>query len=260
MNEIVTYSIVNNEMSHIKDVVAFHSSWVDAMYILDTGSTDGTLEYLKGLNNPKIIVEEYSIKYTPQYELDWTVMPNPFPEVQVRNFALKRAEELLNPKWIIQLDGDEVFLPETRNIISKNPEALCIGCSTLNPVNDPTEMPMERRGGFMLYDPHVRIWQANNNVLHMRNSAFNDREIHCIPSQENFRNHLFHHPKIKFIDDAIHFHLHWLYGRKVELFYNKMGITDRNQIIQNRPTNKFAEMLPLIFQIRRMEWALGVVD
>lgn len=257
MNEIVSYSIINNEISYIKDIVEFHS-WLDAMYFLDTGSTDGTLEYLKSLNSPKIIVEEYPEKFVPEYQLEWNAISNPFPEVQVRNFALARAEELLSPKWIVQLDGDEVWIPETKNIIQNNESALCIGCSTLNPVNDPSEMPREKRGGFTLYDPHIRIWKANNKILHIKNPAFHGKEIHCIPSMEGFGQHLFHHSKTKFVDNYLHFHLHWLYGKKLELFYKKLGISERSEIVKNRPLNQFGYLLPPIFQQRRKEWEEGL--
>lgn len=262
MNEMVTYSIVNNEMSSIKDIIEYHSTWVDGLYVLDTGSTDGTLEYLRKAEkvNPKLKVEEYSEKFIPRYELDWESVPNPFPEVQVRNYALKQAEKLFNPKWIIQLDGDEVFLSQTKDIIRQNDHALCIGCSTLNPVNNVDEMPIEYRGGYSLYDPHIRIWRANSKVVHIKNPAFNGGEIHCIPTIEGNTHHLFHHPLVKFVNDPLHFHLHWLYGRKLELFYNKLGITDRQQVVKNRPTNQYYDLLPFIFQQKRQKWEQNIVD
>ena len=89
--KIVTWSIVNNEIDFIADVIDYHLLWVDAMYVLDTGSTDGTLEVLrhKAKDNSKLIVEEYHTKYHPEYEVPWEEMKNPFPEVDVRNFAIK---------------------------------------------------------------------------------------------------------------------------------------------------------------------------
>jgi glycosyltransferase involved in cell wall biosynthesis len=256
MVKIVSYTIVNNEISYIKDIIDYHISWLDGMYVLDTGSTDGTLEYLKdkAKENPKLIVEEYHQKFTPQYEVEWNVMKDPFPEVQVRNFALKRAEELLNPNWIIQLDGDEIFLEKTKDIINKNKNALCIGCSTICPTGDISTFPAEFRGGHKLYDPHVRIWRAKSKILHMRNPAFRGKEIHCIPVVDGLNFHLFHHPQIKFINDPIHIHLHWVYGKKIDMFYKQLGFTSKADILRERPVNQFIDLLPPIFLTRRKEW------
>lgn len=256
MNEVVTYSIVNNEISYIKDIIEYHLQWVDAMYFLDTGSTDGTLEYLKNISatNPRIIFEEYYEKYTPQYELDWHDIPNPFPEVIVRNHAIKRTEQLLNPKWIIQLDGDEVWLSQTKNILLQTKEdILCIGCSTINPACELHYHPIENRQGLILYDPHVRIWRANHKVMYMANHAVHGKQIHCIPTIEGFGQHLFHWSQTKFITDILHMHLHWVYGKKMELFYKQKGAS-KEEMINSFCTNEFSILLPKLFWNQRNQW------
>lgn len=256
MINIVTWSIVNNEISFIQDIVDFHLPWVDAMYILDTGSTDGTLEYLKNvaLINDRLIVEEYPIKYTTQYEVNWDEMSDPFPEVVVRNFAINRAEWLASPEWLIQLDGDEVFLPETREIIEKNNKYTCIGHSTINPVASLEEHPNELRGGYNLYDPHVRIWKANKDIFYMENPYFKGHQYHCFPTFEKTQTHLFHHPHIKFTDFPIMYHLHWMYGNKMSSFFKKKNITNKIDIVANQTTNKYSSILPKLFWNKRNDW------
>ena len=154
---IITWTIINNEIDFIQDILDWHLPFVDGMYFLDTGSTDGTLEILNKAaeDHPnKVKVERYHISYTTEYEKDWEAMANPFPEVEVRNFALKRAEKLFKPTWFIQLDGDEIFLPHIAQIIKQNPNSAIISGSTINPVCPLSEHPLEQRKGNQFYDPH----------------------------------------------------------------------------------------------------------
>lgn len=256
MSKIATWSVINNEISYIKDLVPFHLNWADAMYVLDTGSTDGTLEFLKeySKSDPRLVVEEYETKYVPEYEVDWDKMKNPFPEITVRNFALKRVTEIIKPDWLVQLDGDEIYLPSTRKVIEDNQKSTCIGHSTINPVCKLEELPTERRGGYTLYDPHVRIWKANKDIFYMENPAFKGHHYHCIPTFGITKRHLFHHPLVKFVDNAIDFHLHWMYGSKIELYYKKKGITDKKEMIKSQIYNEYTSLIPEIFWERRNEW------
>ncbi len=256
MNKIVTWSIINNEMDYIKDVVEAHLLWADAMYFLDTGSTDGTLEYLKSQVSERVIVEEYSIKYVPQYEVEWKEMENPFPEVTVRNYALQRVEELCRPDWLIQLDGDEIFLSDTKKILLESEHHTCIGHSTINPVCKLEEHTPERRGGYTLYDPHVRIWKAGQGIKYINNPAFKGKQFHCIPVSNQAGKHLFHHPLIKFIEQPIHFHLHWMYGKKVTSFFTQKGVLNKQDIISFQNENKYSNILPKLFWDKRSEWAI----
>jgi hypothetical protein len=137
MTSLASWTIINNEIDFISDILEYHLPWLDKMYFLDTGSADGTLEFLKEQANlnSKIIVKEYHTKYIPQYEKKWEEMKNPFPEVEVRNFALEEVEKL-ECEWLIQLDGDEIFLDLTKNIIENNSFYSILGHSTINPVED----------------------------------------------------------------------------------------------------------------------------
>lgn len=244
---IVTWSIVNNEMDYIKDVINHHIDFVDGMYILDTGSIDGTLEYLKSLNNSKIIVEEYFEKYTPQYNKAWEKMSNPFPEVEVRNYAINRAKEILKPEWLIQLDGDEIFLPEVIDII-RSTNLSIIGHSTINPMEKLENHSIERRQNHIVYDPHARIWKSDFDVKYIRNPELKGAQYHCIPSYNG--RHVYHCGNIRFVSNNIHFHLHWMYGKKVDLFFNK----DRKEIAKIQKQNKLSNLVPSIFWQRRKEW------
>jgi len=178
-------------------------------------------------------------------------MKDPFPEVEVRNYALSQVEKFCNnDDWLIQLDGDEIFLPKTRKIIEQSKKSI-ISHSTINPVEDVNKHPVEIRSGLTLYDPHARIWKKTAAVRFIKNPAMKG-QFHCIPAKEN--RHVYHSALNEFTDQIFHFHLHWMYGSKMERFYANLGISDKKEIWLKQKLNKFAGLLPQIFWLRRKEW------
>lgn len=253
---IITWSIVNNEIDFIADIIDYHTGWVDAMYVLDTGSDDGTLEVLhnKSRENPKLLVEEYHTKYSPEYDIPWEEMKNPFPEVDVRNYAIQRCKSLTQPDWLIQLDGDEIFLSETKNLIVANPRAVALNHSTINPACDPSTHRKEFRFGHHFYDPHSRIWNAKYSIEYMKNYHLGGKQFHCNPTIRGWNKHLFETPGTVWVKEHIHFHLHWIYGKKMESFFRKSGLETKKQLVNRVPLNEFSELLPPPFLQKRKDW------
>lgn len=261
--KIVTWSIVNNEIDFIADVIDYHIRWLDAMYVLDTGSTDGTLDILKNKAlqyGSKIHIEEYHTKYIPEYNVPWEEMKNPFPEVDVRNYAIKRCKEIFKPDWLIQLDGDEIFLENVVDVIKKtNSRTVAINHSTINPVADLKTHRKEFRFGHHFYDPHSRIWNTKYNIEYIRNNNLKDKQFHCNPSVAGWNKHLFETPGTIWVKDNFHFHLHWMYGKKVESFFKKKGI-GKSQMIDKIPMNEFSGFVPPVFIQRRKVWEINDLD
>lgn len=251
MTKIVAWFVVNNELIFLKDLVSYHLEFIDVLYFLDTGSNDGSLEFLRSQQSDRVIVEKYHTSYIPEYDRDWLQVQNPFPEVEVRNYALSQVEKL-GADWLIQIDGDEIFLPKTREIIECAGNYSVIGHSTINPVEKLENHPKERRAGKALYDPHARIWRPNKGFRYIQNPAMSGRQFHCIPAFGN--KHLYHHPAILFTDEPIHFHLHWMYGPKVEGFFRREGVMSRKEIESRQTNNRFSEICPELFWQRRKEW------
>lgn len=254
-----SWSVINNEIDYIQNILDSHLPWLDFMYFLDTGSTDGTKELLleAAEMNPKVIVEIYKDSFTPEYNVEWKEMRNPFPECEVRNYALSRIEELLGSKtdWFIQLDGDEVFLFKTREILEViDSKYNFIGHSTINPVCELEYHPIEQRGQYKLFDPHVRIWKPKPGIKFVNNPVFGTKQFHCLPIPNSFKHHAFHNPATIFINDPIHFHLHWMYGKKVEIYYKNLGQTDRKEIINTQHENEFSKLVPQVFWDKRKNW------
>lgn len=250
--KIISWSIVNNEIDYLPDIIPFHFQFFDLMYFLDTGSNDGTFEFLNDYakKDSRLIVEKYHTSYFPDHSVEWRDMKNPFPEVDVRNYALQRVEKL-NSDWLVQLDGDEIFLPKVRLIIENTKKSI-ISHSTINPVEDLNKHPIEIRSGLTLYDPHARIWKRTAGVRYMQNPAMKGAQFHCIPVKES--RHVYHSALNEFTDEIFHFHLHWMYGKKINKFYEKQGMTDRKEIWLKQKLNKFGGLVPKVFWQRRKEW------
>jgi len=257
--KLATWSIVNNEIDFISDVIDHHKSWVDHLYVLDTGSTDGTLEFLqeKAKTISGLVVEEYHTKYIPEYDIPWEHMSNPFPEVEVRNYAINRCKEILKPDWLIQLDGDEIFLKEVKDVIFANEKAVALNHSTINPACSLTSHRKEFRFGHDFYDPHCRVWNAKYAIEYMRNEKMGDKQFHCNPTIKGWNKHLFEIPGTVWVKNNFHIHLHWLYGKKMETFFNKSGIYTKSQMVSNSPLNTFNKLLPSIFAEKRKKWEMN---
>lgn len=254
--KISTWSIVNNEIDFIADIVSHHLPWVDKMYVLDTGSTDGTFEFLqeRAKITPQLVVERYHVQYTPEYDVPWEQMKNPFPEVEVRNYAIQRCKELCQPDWLIQLDGDEIFLESVKEVILANPKAVSLNHSTINPSCDLKTHRKEFRFGHNFLDPHSRVWNGKYAIEYMKNEKLGSKQFHCNPSIKGWKRHLFETPGTVWVKNNFHLHLHWLYGRKVENFLKKAGITKRSQMVARVPLNEFSQLLPKIFLEKRKSW------
>jgi hypothetical protein len=89
---ICIYSICKDEMEHVKDFID-HLDDASSIVILDTGSTDGTWEYLqeRAKTNPRLIVDQQII--------------TPFRFDQARNIAYSMVPD--DTEFCVALDLDE---------------------------------------------------------------------------------------------------------------------------------------------------------
>lgn len=96
MNPKVSATIICKDESHNIEDCLRSLSWCDEIIVVDSGSTDGTVELAK--------------KHTPK------VLFNPWPGyVAQKNFALEQA----TGDWILSLDADERCTPELEAAIKK---------------------------------------------------------------------------------------------------------------------------------------------
>lgn len=113
MSFITLSMIVKNEEKYLADCLESVKSVVDHIVIVDTGSTDNTLEIAKSYN-------------ADVYHFDWV---DDFSAA--RNFALSRSAS----DWILYLDADERLDKNSHNLLKKivaDDEKLGVRCKIYN--------------------------------------------------------------------------------------------------------------------------------
>ncbi len=95
-NKLTVLVIIYNEVENIKDLLN-NVSFADEIIVVDSFSTDGTIEIVKEFNNVKLIEHEF-VNYS-----------------DVRNFALKQASN----DWILFIDADERIPVVLKNEIKR---------------------------------------------------------------------------------------------------------------------------------------------
>lgn len=126
--------IVKDEAKNLKDCLESAAGQVDEIVIVDTGSTDGTLEIARSFTN--------KIYYYP-WGGDFSA---------ARNFALEKS----GGEWILSLDADEVLLKGSGDLKiliarSNQPEAYLL------PLNNPTAQSTGEYNRFLV----LRLFKNN---------------------------------------------------------------------------------------------------
>lgn len=92
MNDITAIILTKNEELNIERCINSIKDWVDRVVVVDSGSTDRTVELAKGLG-AEIYYHEPFIHYAGQF-----------------NWALDNVD--VRTKWVYRIDADEVVPPE----------------------------------------------------------------------------------------------------------------------------------------------------
>lgn len=99
---IVSTTLVGNNVDIVADALRSVVDWVDLCLVIDTGSTDGTLEVARSIAGAKYVERKFP----------WI---NDF--AAARNFALAVATEL-GANWAITVDTDERIMPNGEDLRS----------------------------------------------------------------------------------------------------------------------------------------------
>ena len=101
--------------SFIKQAIEVIEPLVDEIIICDTGSTDGTVEYLKSLMSNYPLIGKVKVFYEDIQYLGetWANSPKDVRLTELLN-ELKRQTE---SEWILKIDDDEIFPKELMNEI-----------------------------------------------------------------------------------------------------------------------------------------------
>ena len=98
MQDISVIILTFNEEKHIARCIQSLSTFTDKVFIVDSGSTDKTVEIAKGLG-AEVIVNQW-VNYATQF--NFGIEKNPF-----------------KTKWLMRMDSDEYVLPELSDEINQ---------------------------------------------------------------------------------------------------------------------------------------------
>lgn len=143
--------ICQNEVERISKTVKSVIDWVDDITVIDSGSTDGTIELLEGMGI--------------------RVIHNPWPGFgQQKRFAEEHAKH----NWILNLDADEYVLP---NLASEIQKLFAVGKPDLAAYRIPIHDIFLCSGKISTYVLHNYVRLYNKSVVRYRDSAVHDTVV-----------------------------------------------------------------------------------
>ncbi len=250
MAKYVIYTVIKQEEFYLPMMIRSVIDHAD-MFIVDTGSTDKTIEIIKSFQEkyPGKIVLHEELFGSEDYRDGEFRFARGYRQMDATNFALESARKMCDPDgFVIELDADEVLNDRYWEVISEcDAEALC--CATEFPVTpfkvSTHPLDMHDRNGIRLFDPHIRAWRANVGCKWMMRNA--DAYIHLVLQWER-------QPIVKTVPDNIHFHLHYSFGPKSIYSYmvNTEQVTEQAAKILDMPLQEMHNQA--YFEKRWPEW------
>jgi glycosyltransferase involved in cell wall biosynthesis len=219
---ITIVMVVRNEEYFLPLSLANALRHADNVLVLDTGSTDRTMDILaqfraQAPSRLLFVQRDFGGRF-PFDNGTAKDCHNEIPgkdtgayrEMEARNHALRLAEECFRPDWIIRMDADESFDAHLFDTIRNGIKEKCVAFSTELPTfHSPLRLnrlqsDMHDWRGHLLHDPHVFGWATQLAVrwAHPANQ-------HVCLCGEGFGVSAAH-----IIDRPIHFHYHRCFGPK----------------------------------------------
>jgi glycosyltransferase involved in cell wall biosynthesis len=204
--------VIKNEEFYIDMAIRSVVRHVDGIYVLDTGSTDGTIQKITDLQKTygNIICE------SKKFCVGDGRFPSDYDEVVSRNYAIDKAIQTFGDvSWIIILDGDEIlndrYFEDFEN--AKASGSKTIGHATNIPVSPYLVWNEEKyfttwSDKWHLFDPHVRAWSTQLDVKFVRRKENISHMILKVVGREEDLHHEY------VMTDNVHFHLHRSFGPK----------------------------------------------
>jgi len=227
MLNIVAVMVVKDDAFYVDMAIKSVLPYVRGIYIQDQMSTDGTYEeilklkdYDAGINDRKIFVDRIDTGNKKRFE------PN-YNEPLWRSFALKRAEEVFDPEWILKIDADDCFTPyffeRLKGLLAGDFPFEGVRVSGDRPIsqyywgtNGVNELfiTQESPEGGKFGDPHTQLWRAGKYYF-IPNPALGGGNFHPVL-----------HPDpqpVYWLPGLCNFHLHRTFGPKSYAFWEEGG-------------------------------------
>lgn len=264
MLNIAAFMVLKNDFYYLPMALQSILPYVKGVYIQDQMSTDGSYEKAKELmkqfdldnfENPDnpigLCVEQIDTGTDERFG-------SKYDEPRFRTMAVKRAEEIFKPDWILKCDADEIFTEHFFNSLANllsDPD-FSQGVNGVKVAGERfvsmTHRSMYPEGmefspsGVPFPDPHVQLWKANHGHYYIPNPAFNGY----------FHPILLPSPKpIYWLEGICNIHLHRTFGPKSFNFWAEGGDLFERKSPFHAPT-----MAPKWFQSERNMGTAEKVD
>lgn len=220
---ITAVLVVRDEEFFVPLVIPNLLKHVNHIFLLDTGSTDKTIELIQGFQNAnpgKIAWEQKD--FGGRFPFDngtaadcHNIQPlaetGAYREMEARNYALDCADKIFDPDWILRVDADESFDALLFDTIRNNPNKTCMGFATELPTFpsplrlNRSQSDMQQWGTLWLHDPHIFTWNRRKTLVRWRHPLNN----HVCLSGNGFNT-----SDAIIITTPVHFHYHRTFGPK----------------------------------------------
>ena len=208
------WMIVRDDWWYVDMAIECVIDHVDGIFILDTGSTDKTMEVVTDLRHlyggRLIVVEQKDFGVPRRFGPGWF---DRWVEKDARNYSMFKALEIWKPNWLIQIDADEVYNDRYWEILETVEKTyLTFGHSTtmFSSSTRASDFSADKRGmgGKMLFDPHIRSWSAKLPIEWVQ-----PPHAHAHLSVKMGDKYI-GLPEDFVTEDHVHFHLHRSFGPK----------------------------------------------
>jgi glycosyltransferase involved in cell wall biosynthesis len=162
MNRICAVMVVRSEAYYLRLSLACALRHSDHVFVLDTGSTDESMQILASelerVGPARLAFEQRDFGGSYNFEGGSypTNDPRAYREMEARNYALERAEQLFDPDWMVRLDVDETMAGSLFDIMRRenNAPSLRFNCELALHYGPPLRLYRENGS----CDPHVFAW------------------------------------------------------------------------------------------------------
>ncbi len=220
MLDIVAVMVVKDDQYYIPMAIQSVLPYVKGIYIQDQMSTDGTHEEVLKFGSDKIYIEQIDTGHKERFE-------STYNEPYWRTRALKAAENIFEPEWILKLDADEVyteyFFNRLNDLLSDDPKFEAIRVSGDRPVskdywatlgsNELEKTEWSPEGG-SFGDAHTQVWKAWK-YYYINNPGLPGSNFHPILTPD---------PQPQYwLPGICNFHVHRMFGPKAFKFWAEGG-------------------------------------